>query len=111
MGRRSSRYWLYVLPGLHLLACLIVLVGYLPGMHALLLIMPLLVIGDFPISIVGVGLAFSHQVIALLWFVVVGTIWWYLLSLAMRLVLCFIGDIFEDRRSHVISITDQMKDQ
>lgn len=42
--------------------------------------MEYLIIADFPVSFLGVGLAWSHQVLALTWFVLARTLWWYLLA-------------------------------
>jgi hypothetical protein len=63
----------YLLPALHLFACVwIQVAGVISGWEHLITI-------DFPFSIILVGLTwrFDHP---LLWFGVLGTLWWYLLS-------------------------------
>ena len=41
----------------------------------------------FPISLVALALAWKYSVLATVWILVVGTLWWYLLSRAAGLVL------------------------
>ncbi len=69
----------HLLPFLHLCACLaITLEGIENGWQYLILI-------DFPISLVGVMMMFrcdGNQIWChpLIWFGILGTLWWYLLS-------------------------------
>src|SRR5579864_5589661 len=71
----------YAPPCLHLIACAIIGLGYFVRPWQWLLGgMEYLIVADFPVSFLGVGLAWSHQVLALTWFVVAGTLWWYLLA-------------------------------
>jgi hypothetical protein len=41
---------------------------------------------DFPLSLVTLALAWKYSVLAAVWMVVVGTLWWYLLSRGAELV-------------------------
>jgi hypothetical protein len=45
-----------------------------------------LMIVDFPLSLVTLALAWKYSVLAAVWMVVVGTLWWYLLSRGAELV-------------------------
>lgn len=76
--------WIYWPPLVHLGICLVAALGYVvPGSQFLGILWSLLTIADFPLSIVTAVLAFSHHsVLAALWAIVVGTLWWYLLCLA-----------------------------
>jgi len=72
-----SPFLVYVLPFLHLGACVAIWVGHVDtGWQKL-------IIADFPFSIVLVGLMF-RDVNPLLNFGVLGTLWWYVLSLGVR---------------------------
>ena len=70
----------YFLPILHLGACLAIWFGHInAGWQYLLMI-------DFPFSVVLAGLMF-RDVNQLLSFGILGTLWWYVLSLAARRIL------------------------
>jgi hypothetical protein len=97
-------HWAYLPPLLHLVACMIILLGYIvPSWQYLLVGWKYIVLLDFPASFIGAGLAWSHQVLALIWFVVVGTLWWYLLSLGMRWIVKVLISHYTERG--VVSIT------
>jgi hypothetical protein len=67
----------YLLPLLHLGACLAIWIGHIDsGWQKLLII-------DFPFSVVLAALMF-RDVNQLLSFGILGTLWWYVLSLAIR---------------------------
>jgi hypothetical protein len=57
------------------------MLGYIvPGLQFLGILWSVVTIADFPVSLVTVGLAFSnHGVLAGIWSIVAGTLWWYLL--------------------------------
>lgn len=79
-NRRRSR-WVYLLPAIHLCVCLIIMLGYaVPSWRYLLVGWEYVIVVDFPVSFIAVGLAWSHQVFSLAWFVIAGTLWWYFLS-------------------------------
>ncbi len=42
---------------------------------------------DFPISLVALALVWKYSTLAVAWILVVGTFWWYLLSLGAKLVI------------------------
>ena len=73
--------WVYWPPLIHLSVCLGVMLGYVvPGLQFLGILWSVLTIADFPLSIVTVALAFSHHgVIAAVWVLLAGTLWWYVL--------------------------------
>jgi hypothetical protein len=45
-----------------------------------------LMLVDFPVSLITLALAWKYSVLAAIWMVVVGTLWWYLLSRVAELV-------------------------
>ena len=74
----------YVLPGVHLAICLVSYLGLLvPSLSNLAIAFEALFVLDFPISVVAFMLAWKYQVLAYIWIVVVGTLWWYLLGLGI----------------------------
>ncbi len=92
---RQSR-WVYVLPILHLCVCSLALIGFvIPALQPWAIVFELLWIADFPFSIVGFILAWQHPALAMIWMVVVGTLWWYALSRAAEAM----WKRFADRRS------------
>jgi hypothetical protein len=77
---RRSR-WVYFLPVLHLCACLTIFVGYFaPNLDYLAIVWTYLMMIDFPISLVALGLAWKYSALAAAWMIILGTLWWYLLS-------------------------------
>jgi hypothetical protein len=65
-------------PLVHLAVCLIALGYVVPGLQFLGILWSVLMIADFPVSIMTGVLAFSqHGVLAGMWAIVVGTLWWY----------------------------------
>ena len=82
--------WIYFLPILHLCVCLISMVGYLvPRLQYLGIAWTGIMLADFPISAVALALALAwkYSALAAAWILVVGTLWWYLLSREAELVL------------------------
>jgi len=41
-------------------------------------------VADLPISLVALGLAWHYGLFAVIWIVVVGTLWWWFLSCAVK---------------------------
>jgi hypothetical protein len=83
-SRQTS--WVYCLPILHLCVFAIANVGLLsPSLQYLGRLESYLILADLPVSIVVFGLAWHYPMIAALWIVVVGTLWWYLLSRLLEL--------------------------
>lgn len=88
--------WVYVLPILHLGVCSLALVGFVvPALQPLGIAFESLWVADFPFSIVGFILAWQHPALAMIWMVVVGTLWWYALSRVAE----ELWNHFADRRS------------
>jgi hypothetical protein len=71
---------IYLLPSLHLCACVAYAFSEALG-HGL--DWGFLIIADFPLSIVGAGLLWRTSRLGVPFFFVVGTAWWYLISLAL----------------------------
>jgi hypothetical protein len=70
-----------VLPVLHFCLCLISTLGILvPRWDELLKGWVFLTFADFPVSLVAIAIGWRHQVLGLVFYVVVGTSWWYLLG-------------------------------
>jgi hypothetical protein len=82
------RWWspaVYVLPSIHLLACIVITVsGRLTAWQHLIPI-------DFPVSIVAMSFVWRYEDPSqvwyhpLLWFGVLGTLWWYVVSRAFEI--------------------------
>jgi hypothetical protein len=83
----NRKTWTYFLPLLHLCACLISMSGYLiPSLQYLGIVWTGIMVVDFPISLVALALAWKYSALATAWILVVGTLWWYLLSRGAELV-------------------------
>jgi hypothetical protein len=92
--RHGVRRWVYVLPLLHFCACLTSYVGLLiPSLQHWGILFTFILLFDLPISVVAYALGWKYPTIAVAWIFVVGTLWWYLLSLAGE----FVFDRFIDR--------------
>ncbi len=86
MTRRKA--WTYFLPFLHLCACFISMLGHLiPSLQYLGIVWTGIMLVDFPISLVALALAWKYSALATAWILVVGTLWWYLLSRGAELLL------------------------
>jgi hypothetical protein len=78
---RAHPDWIYFLPILHFCACLMsTLRFFVPGLQYLSVMWDFVVRVDFPISLVADALTPRFAPLAAIWIVVVGTLWWYLLS-------------------------------
>ena len=85
MGRLMR--WRYVLPSVHLLACLISYVGLLiPSLQFLGMLFSFVLLVDLPVSLLAYGLGWKYPALAVTWVFVVGTLWWYLLGRAVQAV-------------------------
>jgi hypothetical protein len=73
--------WSGVLPVIHLTLCFLALSGYvLRSLQFLGILFSVLVVADFPVSLVYVFFAVSnHGVLAFTWLALAGTSWWYFL--------------------------------
>jgi hypothetical protein len=81
--------WIYAAPALHLFTCLIAIIAKLaPRLNYLRFAGEIAFLVDFPISTVFWMLLWTqHSILGGLWIVVVGTLWWYLLSVGVRRLL------------------------
>jgi len=77
---KKHGYWVYVLPIFHVFICLISYIGLAIPLQHLGILFSLVLLADLPVSIVAYGLAWKYSVLAYLWTLVAGTLWWYLLS-------------------------------
>ena len=81
LTRQAHPDWIYFLPILHFCACLMsTLRFFVPGLQYLSVMWDFVVRADFPLSLVADALRPHYSAIAAIWIVVVGTLWWYLLS-------------------------------
>ena len=87
MARPTKRLFVYLLPVLHISACLISMVGYIvPSLQYLGIVWAGIMLVDLPVSVVAYALAWQHGTIATVWIVVMGTLWWCLLGVGADLV-------------------------
>ena len=65
----------------HLAICLVAMLGYVaPKLQFLGILWTFINIVDVPFSAVAMMLAWQHEILATIWAVVVGTVWWYILG-------------------------------
>jgi hypothetical protein len=73
--------WVYLLPVLHLSACLISMVGHvIPSLQSLGIIWVGITLVDLPVSAPAYVLAWWNGPLTVIWIVVAGTLWWYFVS-------------------------------
>lgn len=88
MHREKPSRWVYVLPMAHVCACLISMVGYvIPSLQYLGIVWVGLMLADLPVSGPAYLLAWWNGPITVIWVVVAGTLWWYLLSRGVGLLI------------------------
>jgi hypothetical protein len=79
LGRQSR--WIYLLPTLHLCACLVSFIGFvIPSLQYVGILFTFIVVADLPISAPYYALAWKYGGLGVIWIFVAGTVWWYLLS-------------------------------
>ena|ERR1700732_4774412 len=101
--KKSSGHtvWTYFLPVIHICACAITMSGHIvPSLEFLGTGWTYIMIADFPISLVAVALAWGHGAVATAWIFVVGTVWWYLLSLGVARILSSRMDVPLSTNNH-----------
>jgi hypothetical protein len=77
---RSSR-WVYLVPSIHLCACLVSFIGLvIPSLQYIGILFTFILVADLPISVPFYALAWKYGVLSVIWIFVAGTFWWYLLS-------------------------------
>ena len=82
--KKHSR-WVYLLPAIHVCALLVSMIGHvIPSLQYLGIIWVFVMVVDLPVSALAYALGWSHGAIAAAWIFVVGTAWWYLLSLGIE---------------------------
>jgi len=92
--RQGIRRWVYVLPVLHLCACLVSMIGYvIPSLQHWGIAFTFILLLELPISAVAYALGWKYPAIATIWIFVAGTLWWYALSRGIELAF----DKFIDR--------------
>jgi hypothetical protein len=80
-------WWRYVLPSIHLLACVSSYVGLLiPRLQFFGILFPFVLLVDLPVSLLAYGLGCKYPALAVTWVFVAGTLWWYLLGRAVQAV-------------------------
>ncbi len=83
LGAPKRFRWVYLLPLIHLCACLTSMVGLIvPRLQYLGIAWSFIMLADLPISLVAYALGWKYSALADLWIIVAGTLWWYLLSRA-----------------------------
>ncbi len=88
MGIGTRSKWIYTLPTLHLCACLASMLGYVfPSVQYLGIMWTYVMLADIPISLVAFAFAWKHGTLAAIWILIVGTLWWYLLSRGIEAML------------------------
>lgn len=100
--QRRSR-WVYFLPLLHLFIYVAGTVAlYIPGLQQLGIVTSYIMLADLPISFVADMIVWNYGYLAALWILIVGTLWWYLLSLGIR----WLFDAYEDHQARPLSIRE-----
>jgi len=86
-ARQAHPDLIYFLPILHFCACLMSTLRYfVPGLQYLVVIWEFVTHADLPISLVTFAFGPHSSVLAAIWIVVAGTLWWYLLSRAAEIL-------------------------
>ena len=81
----GHKRWVYYLPVLHLLACIVSMIGLvMPRLQYLGIAWSFIMLADLPISILAYVLAFHSTTLAAVWILIGGTLWWYALSCAVE---------------------------
>jgi hypothetical protein len=75
-----KKLWIHVLPFLHLCACVLTAIANPDSGWKYV------GLADYPVSIMEVGLSMRYDVHPLLFFGIIGTAWWYLISLVVFLL-------------------------
>jgi len=87
LTRQAHPDWIFFLPILHFCACLMSTLRYfVPGLQYLVVIWDFVMHADLPISLVAYALTPKYAPLAAVWIVAAGTLWWYLLSRAVEML-------------------------
>ena len=94
MGRLTDKaplgrgVWALLLPGLHLVACVVTMSGlFIPKLQYLAIGWSFIMVADIPVSLVAYAVGWKHSSLAFTWIVLVGTMWWYLLGRVVQRIL------------------------
>jgi hypothetical protein len=72
---RRHRWWVFLLPAVHLCACSVSMIGYVvPRLEYLGIAWTFIMVADFPVSIVAYMVAFRSGAFATAWIFIVGTL-------------------------------------
>jgi hypothetical protein len=64
------------------------MVGHvIPSLQYLGIVWVGIMLVDMPVSAIAYALAWKHGTVAAIWVVIIGTLWWYLLSRGIRLLI------------------------
>lgn len=76
------------MPAIHLSVCILCMLTFLipPHLTFLAMVWEFILLADLPLSAVAIGVGMVNGGIAAAWMLVVGTIWWYLLSLGFAAI-------------------------
>jgi hypothetical protein len=86
--------WIYWPPLVHLMISLAFLLMYFDrraNLKVLNVLLHILLVADFPLSVLTILLVWGHDVLGVMWLAVAGTLWWYLLSRAAEYFFCLSG--------------------
>ena len=59
----------------------------MPKLEFLGILATFIMVADFPVSLAVLALAWKHPEIAAAWILIVGTLWWFVLSRAIEFVI------------------------
>ncbi len=104
MFRPLNFRWFHFLPIFHFCVCLISYVGLLlPNVQNLGKLLALIVLVDLPISLPAYFLGWKYPAPALVWVLIAGTFWWYVLGGGVK----FLSDSLRGLRPTVLFAVDQ----
>ena len=87
LTRQAHPDWIYFLPILHFCACLMsTLRFFVPGLQYLSVMWDFVVRADFPISLLADEWGPHYSALGAIRIVAAGTLWWYLLSRAVEML-------------------------
>jgi len=88
MKASGHNRWTYLPPIIHLSVCLLMMSRYVvPKLEFLGILATFIMVADFPVSLAVLALAWKHPEIAAAWILIVGTLWWFVLSRAIEFVI------------------------
>jgi hypothetical protein len=85
---RAQSRWVYFLPALHVSVSGVCLLTFVipPHFSFLAIVWEFILFADLPLSAIAMGIGMVNGGIAAAWILVVGTLWWYLLSLGFAAI-------------------------